>query len=103
MGRNNEDFQNQILFHGTKAELNPGDIVEARGSYIEGKHGGSVYSTAPEHRLAFATPNKREAMDYGHNVYHVEYHGNETPEDLPMAPSPRFISRQGFKVVKKIK
>ena len=85
------------LFHGTKAELQPGDIVEARGSYIKGK-----YSTDPKDRRAFATPSISEATSYGLNVYEVKYQDTEKPVDYLDAPGPRFLSAKGFVVVGKL-
>lgn len=89
--------QFEHLFHGTSAVLKPGDTVEARGSYIDGQ-----YSTAPEDRRAFATPSRSEARDHGPHVYQVEYQADEAPEEVKEAPSPRFISRKGYTVVKKV-
>lgn len=98
MAGRNEEFETGRLFHGSDADLKPGDIVEARGSYIDGN-----YSTAPEHRIAFASTNHNEAGDYGKHLYEVKYHEDEEPEAVPGMGRSRFVSRKGFKVVKKIK
>jgi hypothetical protein len=54
MGRNNEDFA-KGLFHGTEADLNPGDLVEPRTDNI-----------------AWASTNRDVASSYGSKVYEVE-------------------------------
>jgi hypothetical protein len=95
MAGRNEEFETGRLWHGSNADLQPGDTIEPRGSYIDGK-----YSTAPEHRIAFATPHFNEAANHGDNVYEVKYHEGEKPETTPESQGQRFVSRQkGFKVV----
>lgn len=80
MGRNNNDFA-KGLFHGTDADLNPGDTVEPR---TDG--------------LAWASTNREVAASYGSKVYHVE-----PSEDIKRQPGAAkefgiHNSRIGFKV-----
>lgn len=80
MGRNNNDFS-KGLFHGTDADLNPGDLVEPR-------HDG----------LAWASTNREVAAGYGSKVYSVE-----PAEDIHRHPGAMkkygiHHSRIGFKV-----
>jgi hypothetical protein len=76
MGRNNADF-----YHGTEADLNPGDLVEPR---TEG--------------IAWASTNRDVAASYGSKVYHVE--PAEDTKRQPGAAKEFGIhnSRIGFKV-----
>lgn len=97
MGRNNKDFKGQILYHGTPAVLNPGDVIHA------GEEG-----------QAFATPNLEEAHQYGaiqayrrsnlkdntHHVYEVEPIG-EVEVKYPDSDSPYYGSKEGLKVIRK--
>lgn len=90
MGRNNADFQNQILFHGTDAALNPGDVVTPQNTAKNGEEG---------YGWAFATPDKEYAAEHGKNIYHVE-----APDDAQIHPDNEeaVVSKKGFRVVKKV-
>jgi hypothetical protein len=80
MGRNNADFQNQILFHGTSAELLPGDVVLPAKS-IGVTPNWSPAKSANKTDVAYATPHRPTAEYFAgiaaiggktSNVYEVE-------------------------------
>jgi hypothetical protein len=80
MGRNNNDFS-KGLFHGTDADLNPGDLVEPRTD-----------------DLTWASTNREVAATYGSKIYSVE-----PAEDTHRHPGALkkygiYHSRIGFKV-----
>lgn len=97
-----EHLYTKRLYHGTTADLNPGDIIEPRGNWINGK-----YSTEPEDRRAYASGDPDEAREWGAKkggkakVYRVAYQPDETPNRVPDTDAPRYTSRQGFKVIER--
>lgn len=99
-----EHIDTKRLYHGTTADLNPGDIIEPRGNWINGK-----YSTEPDDRRAYASGSPDEAREWGAKkegkakVYRVAYQPDETPDRVPDTDSPRYKSRQGFKVMEQEK
>ena len=93
-----EHFYTKRLYHGSDADLAIGDVVEPRGSFVNGK-----YSTEPELRVAYATGEPKEAKGYGKNVYRVAYQPDEMPTEIPDAPNFRVKSSKGFKVIDKEK
>lgn len=102
MSRNNADFHNQIIFHGTSAVLKPGDIV------LPGDKVGAASAGTPMDE-AWATEDRDEAADYGPNVYQVQ-HLEEPDADGGIPKEFRemnagrnvYSSKKGFKVVKKV-
>jgi hypothetical protein len=87
MGRNNADFRNQVLFHGTDAVLKPGDVVTPQETSRDGEAG---------YGWAFATPDRDYAKEHGTNIYRVE-----APEDAQIHPDNEdaVVSKEGFKVI----
>jgi hypothetical protein len=101
MTRNNADFRNQVLFHGTNAVLKPGDMV------LPGDKVGAASAGTPMDE-AWATENKEEAGDYGTNVYQVQ-HVEPPTSDVPKefiemnAGNNVYSSKKGFRVVKQVR
>ena len=91
MTRNNADFKGQILFHGSRALLKEGDLVEPNRPPSDG---GEPYG------VAFATPDLDYASEHGNNVYQVEGLGDEYvhPDNEDAV-----VSKTGFRVVKQVK
>ena len=83
----------KVLFHGTNAELNPGDVIEPR-----------------DHEHAFAFGKPRHASEFG-SVYevtpvdHVEKRQETVAwrkaNTLHMSGQDVHVSKLGFKVVRK--
>lgn len=101
MGRNNADFRNQVLFHGTSAALKPGDTV------LPGDKVGADYGGTPMDE-AWVTENLEDASDYGPRVYqvqHIEPPTSDVPQEfLDMnAGNNVYSSKVGFKVIKQVK
>lgn len=80
MGRNNNDFS-KGLFHGTNADLNPGDLVEPRTDGV-----------------AWASTNREVAAGYGSKLYHVEPAEDTTRHPGAAKEFGIHHSRIGFKV-----
>ena len=92
-----EEFHGARLFHGTDAELNPGDIVEPRANYRT-------------LREAYATDNIRNARYFGEHVYEVapvdpsEHLGPNWMDQYDDEPRMReYTSSKGFTVVRKVR
>ena len=101
MTRNNADFRNQILFHGSDAMLKPGDIV------LPGNKVGAISAGTPMDE-AWATENQEDAADYGSNVYqvqHIEPPSSGVPKEFREmnAGNNVYSSKKGFRVVKQVK
>lgn len=88
MGRNNGDFQGSALYHGSEHPFEPGDTVKPN-KHIFGK--------------AYATHNPEIASMFGRgHVFQVEPIG-ETETEFADTAAPFVSSKQGFKVVKKVR
>lgn len=75
-----QDNLSKELFHGSSADLNPGDLIEPRWNAAPERVIGDIYR---KRKLAFATNSKEEAQKYADsrsqekgmlfgNVYEVE-------------------------------
>jgi hypothetical protein len=98
MPRNNTDFHNQILYHGSDRSFSIGDTVVPHENEKLGLDKASY---------AYATNVPVYASTYGKNVYQVE---PVDPEDVERskvvgyvgkgkAPAHHYTSKKGFKVV----
>lgn len=88
MGRNNSDFQESALYHGSEHPFEPGDVVKPN-KYLGG--------------VAFATPSMEGAAVFGRgHVFQVEALG-KTETQYSDTPVPFVTSTDGFKVIKKVR
>ena len=91
----------QFLYHGTDADLSPGDIV-LPGDVVNAEYGGTPMDEA------WATENLDDARGYGKNVYHVE-HIEPPTLDVPKEfiemnkGNNVYSSKKGFRVIKRHK
>lgn len=105
MGRNNADFKNQILYHGTDAVLSPGDTISPPSS--------RSFSSEPDKWYAWGTPSLELAHHFGaikayknsetwdHHVYEVVPQGQVTTK-FEDSDEPFYGAEGGLKVIRKV-
>jgi hypothetical protein len=112
MGRNNSDFQQSALYHGTIHPFSVGDIVKPQGGEGDGEYAWATPREGLAHERA------KDWVGYGWNdysknnrgahyeeweknnpprVYKVEPIGDTEVDDNPEYPSVK--SRAGFRVI----
>ena len=110
-----EDNLSQQLFHGTHAELNPGDLVLPHGKLKGGK---SNFGATSKSNLVYATPDENDAKYFAFNaaeenkapaahVYEVAPVGETKvnkmlPRNSDGSDRLQHVSKEGFKVIRKI-
>lgn len=120
MTRNNADFRNQILFHGTNSEFSPGDIIKPRVA----TGASASFNTQPQMEnfnpdtVAYATDHKKQANWYAKKsaaknggkprVYQVVPIKRKNMEVDPnggdnTGAATAYQNKSGFKVIKRIK
>ena len=82
MGRNNEDFQNQVLYHGSYHPFEVGDTVHPTSELMP----------------AYAPSSRKEASTYG-DVYEVTPISVSNSYKTPSGTT-HYESNAGFKVIK---
>lgn len=101
----NENSTNQVLYHGTKANLKLGDLIEAgfNSNYGSGKKAAYVYLTAT---LEAATWGAELALGEGRGrIYIVEPTGyyeddpNLTDKKFPGNPTKSYRTKEALRVV----
>jgi len=100
-----DDVNSQVFYHGTKADLTPGDLIEAgyNSNYGKGKKAAYVYLTAT---LNAATWGAELALGEGNGrIYIVEPTGpieddpNLTDKKYPGNPTKSYRSREPLRVI----
>ena len=100
-----DDVNSQVFYHGTKADLTPGDLIEAgyNSNYGKGKKAAYVYLTAT---LNAATWGAELALGEGNGrIYIVEPTGpieddpNLTDKKFPGNPTKSYRSREPLRVI----
>ena len=77
-------LSNTQFFHGTSAELNPGDVIEPKHQEDRGES------------VAFAATHRDLAASYGSGLYEVE---PVDPDEVQVYKSShQALSRKGFRV-----
>jgi hypothetical protein len=96
MGRNNADFQSQVLYHGSSSAIPVGEVIRPDTSWSDDG-------------VAFATDKPEHAQEHGNIVHKVvpvdpeekmeswqpDWFTYDKPEDMPTV----YQSTKGFKVV----
>jgi hypothetical protein len=96
-----EDNLSRVLFHGTHAKLNPGDIINPteRPGY-----GGAYAFATDNHGAAKAFATDKEGNKG--NIYHVEpLDPEEISQPMPIKGfkyGNEVVSTKGFKVIKRV-
>lgn len=116
MGRNNKDFQESALYHGTTHPFEVGDVVlpaktagVESGWKVNDPEGTVVGKDVDEH--AFATPDLETARHFAginsgpnakRHVFQVEPVDPTEPEIRQGIDFPEIRSKKGFKVIRRV-